>query len=106
VPDPAAIAQAVVARATEQARDQIESLRAQIVSRCWPAGGLPGGRSSATLSFNVAFDAQGREIARGISEQRRAPAGEFARCLRKMEAPLSISPPGTNVGVSFAVTFP
>jgi hypothetical protein len=98
---------AVVARATEEAKANIETLRQQIVSQCWPAGGLKGGRTSAKLVFDVTFDAQGREIARGLRMDRRAPAGEFARCLSSMQGTsLSISPPGTTVRTGFEVTFP
>jgi hypothetical protein len=98
---------AVVARATEEAKANIETLRQQIVSQCWPAGGLKGGRTSAKLVFDVTFDAQGHEIARGLRMDRRAPAGEFARCLSSMPGTsLSISPPGTTVRTGFEVTFP
>ena len=92
---------------TEATKHEIEKLRPYIVSRCWPAGGLAGGQTSAKLTFQITFDEKGREIARGISEDRSAPAGEFGSCLAKLEGmTLSIEPPGTNVGVSVPVTFP
>jgi hypothetical protein len=84
---------------------QLESARELIVSRCWPRGGVDG-RSSARLTFNVTFDAQGREIARGITEDRRAPGGAFARCVREHGTALAIAPPGTNIGVSLSMAYP
>jgi hypothetical protein len=86
---------------------QLELLRPEIVALCWPSGGLSRGRTSATVTFNITFDAQGREIARGITEDRRAPAGEFARCLRELPGMgLTIAAPGTNVGVAIPVSYP
>jgi len=53
------------------------------------------------------FDAQGREIGRGIGSDRAAPSGEFGKCLRKLEGTtFSIPPPGMQVSVSVPVTFP
>jgi hypothetical protein len=94
----------LVARVLSDATVQLENQRPQILARCSPAGGLNGG---AQLTFNVTFDAQGREIARGISENRRARSGAFAKCLRDIDGMrLSIPPPGTNVAVSVPVSFP
>jgi hypothetical protein len=97
----------VVARSTQEARAQLEVHREAILSSCWPASGLPGGRKSAKLTLNVTFDAQGREIARGIVDDRKAPAGPFARCLQNLpQTKLSIEPPGANVAISMAVAYP
>ena len=84
----------------------MEAQRQQIVSRCWRSTGADKRGGRVSITYNVTFDAQGREIARGIGEDRRAPAGAFADCLRKDHAALSVSPPGTNVGISFAVSYP
>jgi hypothetical protein len=95
----------VVAEAS--ARLKLDELRGDMLSRCWPSGGLEGGRTSARLTFSLAFDADGREIARGISEDRAAPAGAFARCLRALPVgSLAIPPPGARVGVKVAMVFP
>jgi hypothetical protein len=104
---PRAVTPELVARVTESTRREIEKLRPYIVSRCWPEAGLAGGRQSARVILKITFDARGREIARGVSEDRSAPAGEFGSCLLKLEGTsLSIDPPGANVGVSLPVTFP
>jgi hypothetical protein len=111
LPAPVAFARApraapeLVARVAEEARAKIEEQRDYIASSCGNGGA--DGRPAAKLTFNITFDAQGREIARGISEDRRAPAGEFGRCLRKLQGiTLAVAPPGSNVGVSIPVAFP
>lgn len=93
-----------VSRARVEAQTKLESLRSYIDESCWTRG---SGAAGVKVTFNVTFDAAGREIARGISEDRRAPAGEFGRCLRRLRgAALTIAPPGANVGVSIPVSFP
>jgi hypothetical protein len=97
----------LLTRVREEAKAQLETYRNEVVSQCWPAKGLPKGARTATLTVNVTFDAQGHEIARGISEDRRAPAGEFGRCVRNLNGiTLGISPPGSNVAVSIPVSYP
>jgi hypothetical protein len=92
-----------VTRASEQTKAKIEALRSYIDASCWPGPGA----AKVKVTFNVTFDAAGREIARGISEDRRAPAREFGRCLRKLQGTgLAISPPGANVAVAVPVSFP
>jgi hypothetical protein len=82
-------------------------MRPLFVSRCWPRGGLGGGRREATVTYDLTFDPGGREIARGMLEDRRAPAGEFGRCLRQLEnTSLAVSPPGSFVTLRVPVTYP
>jgi hypothetical protein len=97
----------LTAAAVAEAGAQLETLRAYIDERCWPAGGLRSGRATAPLQLNLTFDAEGREIARGISEDRRAPAGDFTRCLRRLGGTtLRIAPRGITVAMTLPVTFP
>jgi hypothetical protein len=85
----------------------LEDRRAELVARCMPDEGLPGGKTSTALVFNVTFDPQGREIARGIIDDRRAPAGAFLDCLaRRPDGALSIPPPGKHVTLRATVRFP
>ena len=98
---------ALVGQAAAEARVQLESVRPALLSRCWPAEGLGQGRDKARLTFHLTFDAAGREVARGISEDRTAPAGAFARCLRTLPiGTLAIPAPGARVGVRVAMSFP
>jgi hypothetical protein len=93
----------VVARVAEEATLALEAVRAGLAERCPPAAGA----APARLTFNVAFDASGREVARGVVEDRRARAPEVARCLRELPlGALRVSPPGGTVGVRVAMSFP
>jgi hypothetical protein len=86
---------------------RVEEQRPRVVSTCWPREGLPNGRRSATVTYNVTFNPAGREVARGISQDRRAPAGTFGKCLGQLQGTqLSISPPGTYVTLRVPVTYP
>lgn len=91
---------ALVARVTDDARRALEEARTGLLARCAPAGH----RARARLTFNVTFDASGREIARGIAEDRTARAPEVASCLRKLPlGSLRVAAPGTSVGVRVAL---
>lgn len=94
---------ALVARVTDDARRALEEDRTGLLARCVPSGG----RAGAKLTFNVTFDASGREIARGISEDRSARAPEVASCLRRLPlGSLRVAAPGTSVGVRVALNLP
>lgn len=100
------LAPEVEARVHEEARAGLERLRQQVVERCWPRDGLPGGRRQTTVTYNVTFDPTGREIARGILDDRRSPAGAFGGCLRRLEGTsLSVSPTGSYVTLRLPVTY-
>lgn len=110
IPAPGQSSAAVVAataQAAVETKQQLEALRSDLLQKCWPSGGLPKGRTSARLTFSVAYDAHGREVARGVSEDRRAPTGELKRCIsRQPLGTLRISPPGANVSVKVALNLP
>jgi hypothetical protein len=86
---------------------QFEEQRSRVLSACAKAG-LPRGLRSATLTYNLTFDAVGREVGRGMVQDRRAPAGKLGKCLGLLPVePMSITPPpGTYVSLSVPVTYP
>jgi len=97
----------VAVKATEETRQQLEAVHRQLVEKCWPAKGLPGGHAATRITFNLVYDASGRAVGRGISEDRRAPGGELTRCLGRTPLDsLRVTPPGSSVGVQVAVNFP
>lgn len=97
----------LVAQATAQTTNVLESARSELVSRCWPRAGLASGHPRTTVTFNVTFDAGGREIARAIGGDRFARAPEVIACLQRMPlGSLRIPPPGANVGVKVAMQLP
>jgi hypothetical protein len=97
----------LVARVAEETTRKLEESRSELIERCVPANRLVHGDPGARFTFNVTFDASGREIARGIGEDRRLRAPEVASCLRKIPVgSLRVSPPGTTVGVRVAMHLP
>lgn len=97
----------LVARATAETTSVLESSRAELDARCWPKAGLASGAASTVVTFNVTFDAGGREIARGLAEDRQARAPELVRCLQRLPlGSLRITPTGANVGVKVAIRLP
>jgi hypothetical protein len=101
------LAPEVQARVHHEVRAEIERLRPQVVARCWPSEGLPGGRRETTVTYDVTFDPQGREIARGVHDDRKAPAGKFGQCLRQLGGTsLSVSPTGTYHSLRLPITYP
>jgi hypothetical protein len=96
---------ALMARVVAEATRSFEAARADLTARCVPEArrAAPGAR----FTFNVTFDASGREIARGIGEDRRLRAPEVASCLRALPlGAVRVSPPGAPVGVRVALTLP
>lgn len=98
---------ALVARVAEEASRGLERAKEELVARCVPVDRPAGPAAGARFTFNLTFDAAGREIARGISEDRRAPDPEVAGCLRRFPlGSLRVSAPGASVGVRVAMTLP
>jgi hypothetical protein len=101
---PLSASPAVVQRVTDEARAQIEAARDRLGERCAPRGPLPDGRGPARLVMSLTFDREGREIARGVTQDRRARSAELAGCLHDLPR-LAVTPPAANVGVAIPVTF-
>jgi hypothetical protein len=96
----------LVSIVAQQARRKLEEARPELIERCVPES-RRGGPGGATFTFNVTFDPGGREIARGISEDRRFRAPEVASCLRRLPlGSLRVPPPGAIVGVRVALNLP
>jgi hypothetical protein len=115
-PAPAAAPQAPPGPVTPERMQQfqaemlahVEETRDLVVERCVPRDGFPGGQRSGTLTYNVSFDEHGREIARGLVDDRRNPTGgAFGRCLQANRGePFRISPPGRPISLRITVTYP
>jgi hypothetical protein len=98
---------AAQSKAAKETLMQLESIKGELVQRCWPAGGLPKGRTSARVTFSVAYDAAGREVMRGVSDDRRAPSGELTRCLQRQPlGTLRVTPTGTALSLNVAMNLP
>ena len=96
-----------VTQATAQTAALLEASRDDLKRQCWPQAGAAGGPSEAVVTFNVTYDASGREIARGLTEDRRARTPGLIGCLQRLPfGSLRIPPPGANVGVRVALRLP
>lgn len=91
------------------ARAALEKMRGTLVAKCWaPAAAKSPEPAHASFTFNLAFDAQGKERARGIGE---VAFGADARtdvgnCLRGLSGPIEIEPPGRPVSVTVTLELP
>jgi len=93
-------------RTVADAKAGLERLRPRLIQSCW--SGLPFQPSvpSVALRFDLTFDADGREIARSVLDAGREGDPAVAECLRAMDLPLTIPPPGATVAVQIDLTIP
>jgi hypothetical protein len=82
--------------------------KAAFIPRCWePALKQKPEPARARFTLDMTFDGQGKEIARGISEDRSAPRVDVANCLRQIPMALQVTPPpGISVRVNLPLEFP
>ncbi|MGK4003405.1 hypothetical protein WMF31_12320 [Sorangium sp. So ce1036] len=56
--------------------------------------------------FNFTFDARGRQLARGLIEDRETSRPEVTACLAAALPPIAIPPPGATVRVDVPFSLP
>lgn len=100
---PKAIDRAASQSAIERALD---AQKAMFRDRCWndSAKRTPTPAQS-TYVFEISVDADGKEIARGISDGENARA-DVGQCLRMLIAPISIAPPQQRLTTRVRITLP
>lgn len=104
---PGPVSPGVVTKATEDATKALEKAKTQLTESCWkPALAASPEPKSARYLFNLSFDAQGHELARGVTELRDASRADVGQCLRAQPLGLEIPAPGAIIAVSIAVEFP
>lgn len=90
-PDPV---QDLVERVRMQAQEVVDARRAPVVARCGPKA------QYATVTLQLQFDADGRELARGGSGRRDQDASAEA-CIRQgLSDPILVEPPGRPITVN------
>jgi hypothetical protein len=97
----------IIARVTDDTAQAVDAVRSEIRSQCWDA--LPDGKDTpaeVSLGLSVSFDARGKVIASGVSENRDAARPGVAQCVGAIVHGLEIPPPDTNVGVELSITVP
>lgn len=99
--------------ALQRARDAAKAAllaekKATFLARCWePALKREPTPATSKYVFDLAFDPEGREVARGISELRGESRPDVGQCLREVPMGLRLTPPpGANLDVSVEISFP
>jgi hypothetical protein len=89
--------------ASENAQQALEKYRPAIVAACAPAL-----QQKMVIGFSLAFNAEGKEVARGVSDDRAAPGSTaVADCIRdRFPMGLSIPPPGVPLSFNLPLTLP
>ena len=90
----------------QQAIEALSYQRAGLQDRCFrPAlAARPG--LIMDLLFNVTFDAEGRQLARGTVELGGSSTPELTACINEQLAPLQVPPPGATLMVEVPLRFP
>jgi hypothetical protein len=100
------VAPEIVARVEREAAMEIDRIKPILAARCWETSPPQERPQGVTYAINVSFDPQGREIARGVEEERGSPPA-LGHCLRQvLDAEMRVSPPDAPVATVVAVTFP
>lgn len=103
-PAPAAASRADVA---QQAAQALEAQRKRLVERCWkPSAARSPQPPTVRYVFNFTFDAEGRQAARGLSEDRETSRPDVTSCLNGALEALVIPAPGAPVQVEVPFSLP
>ncbi len=91
----------VLARVEGDVLGELDRMKPDILSRCWPGAATPG---AARFELDLLFDAEGRELLRGF-RQEGAP-GDVVDCVRREIGAFQIAWPGAEVSVQATLTLP
>jgi hypothetical protein len=106
VPEPTAEPSSA-AKVLADATAALEAQRPRIVVECWQASAKrqpePG---IMHVVYTFSFNAQGQQLARGISVDRATGRPDVTSCLSTAVHPVTIPPPGAPVSVDVPFTLP
>jgi hypothetical protein len=86
------------ARAKQAVAAAIAKHRPMILERCWgPAAAKDKDPPRVRWTFNFSFDAEGKQIGRGVTEYREAFRPDVTRCLQAELPVIEIPAPGESV---------
>lgn len=103
--EPVAAAPAAARRAAATA--SLEAQRKTIVEQCVkPVLAKTPTLTSVKLTFNVTFAADGSQIGRGVSEDRRASSPEITACVQQKLKPLVTTPSNESLATDIEWTLP
>jgi len=89
-----------------QAADALEPHRRALVQACWPEKGEGQRAGQARYVWNFTFNAEGRQVTRGLAEDRSNPHLGTASCLTQKLPPIEVPPPGRTVYVEVPFQLP
>jgi hypothetical protein len=101
-PRPVAGADVVLRQATEALSYQ----RATLNDRCFRPALVAKPELTMELLFNVTFDAEGRQLARGVVETPGTSTPALTRCIGDLLQPLQVPAPGGTIMVEVPLRFP
>ncbi len=103
--EPVAAAPAAARRVAATA--SLEAQRKTIVEQCVkPVLAKTPSLTSVKLTFNVTFAADGTQIGRGVSEDRRASSPEITACVQQKLKPLVTTPSNESLATDIEWTLP
>lgn len=92
---------------TAAAAGELERNRAAAVTRCvQPSLAKKPEPAQVKLLFNLTFDAQGKQIGRGVSEDRATSRPDVTQCVTDLLPTLQVPPPGMVVQVDVPWVLP
>ena len=91
----------------EDAKAALERQRAAIVKTCvQPSLAKQKDPPTIKVGLNFTFDSEGKQITRGIAEDRATARADVLSCLSEKLQPISVSPPGANTYVEIPWELP
>lgn len=100
-------AQAPASQVERDAAEAFETVRAEVVDKCWNSlPDDPDAPSSVSVDLSLSYDPEGNLIATGVSEDRAARRDGVATCLGPIVHNLKIPPPGAHRSARVRVTIP
>lgn len=91
----------------ERVEDALEAHRETLLERCWrPAVAAQPEPPIARFTFNYTFAPDGRELGRGVEEDRATGRPELTACVLRELPPLKIAPIGRRMTTKIALELP
>ncbi|MBL9021246.1 MAG: hypothetical protein JNL21_03555 [Myxococcales bacterium] len=98
-PDPTASTKPDVV--ASDARKELEKQRAALVKACFEPGA-----KKVKITLNFTFGADGKQITRGVTEDRETGRDGAGRCVSDKLDPIAVPPPGANTYVEIPWELP
>lgn len=92
---------------TASASKTLENHKKHLIEKCWnPSAAAYPEPKSVTYTFDFTFDAEGKQLGRGLTEPRSGSRPGVSQCLQSELPNLTIDPPGVSVAFKVELTLP